>query len=35
MDAGGVSLAILDGEAVPAGGMGIAKQLKDAVLPRK
>lgn len=29
MDAGGIDLAILDGEAVPAGGMGIAKQLKD------
>lgn len=29
MDAGGVDLAILDGEATPAGGMGIAKQLKD------
>ncbi len=29
MDAGYVDLAILDGEAVPAGGMGIAKQLKD------
>lgn len=31
MDAGGIDLAILDGEAVPAGGMGIAKQLKDEV----
>jgi hypothetical protein len=31
MDAGGISLAILDGEAVPAGGMGIAKQLKDEI----
>ncbi len=29
MDAGGIDLAILDGEAAPAGGMGIAKQLKD------
>jgi DNA-binding response OmpR family regulator len=29
MDAADVDLAILDGEAVPAGGMGIAKQLKD------
>ena len=29
MDAGGIDLAILDGEAVPSGGMGIAKQLKD------
>jgi DNA-binding response OmpR family regulator len=31
MDAGEVDLAILDGEAVPAGGMGIARQLKDEI----
>ena len=31
MDAGGVDLAILDGEAVPAGGMGIARQLTDEI----
>ncbi len=31
MDAGGLALAILDGEAVPAGGMGIARQLKDEI----
>ena len=31
LDAGGVDLAILDGEAAPAGGMGIAKQLKDEI----
>ncbi|BCQ10058.1 putative response regulatory protein [Mycobacterium heckeshornense] len=31
IDAGGIDLAILDGEATPAGGMGIAKQLKDEV----
>ncbi|MGB5015778.1 MAG: hypothetical protein WBO42_01005 [Candidatus Nanopelagicales bacterium] len=31
MDAGGVDLAILDGEAAPAGGMGIARQLKDEI----
>ncbi len=31
MDAGGIALAILDGEAVPAGGMGIAKQVKDEI----
>ncbi len=31
MDAGGVDLAILDGEATPVGGMGIAKQLKDEI----
>ena len=29
MDAGGIDLAILDGEATPTGGLGIAKQLKD------
>ncbi|AEF42852.1 hypothetical protein AS9A_4419 [Hoyosella subflava DQS3-9A1] len=33
LDAGGVDLAILDGEAVPVGGMGIAKQLKDEIDP--
>lgn len=31
MDAGGIALAVLDGEAVPAGGIGIAKQLKDEI----
>ncbi len=31
MDAGGVSLAVLDGEASPAGGLGMARQLKDEV----
>jgi DNA-binding NarL/FixJ family response regulator len=31
LDAGGIDLAILDGEAVPAGGIGIAKQLKDEI----
>ncbi|MEV6426630.1 hypothetical protein [Nocardia sp. NPDC051463] len=31
MDAGGIDLAILDGEAAPAGGLGIAKQLKDEI----
>lgn len=29
MDEGGIDFAILDGEATPTGGMGIAKQLKD------
>jgi DNA-binding response OmpR family regulator len=29
MDEGGIDLAVLDGEATPTGGMGIAKQLKD------
>ena len=31
MDAGGIDLAILDGEAVP-GGMGVCRQLKDEIL---
>jgi len=31
LDAGGVDVAILDGEAVPAGGMGIARQAKDEI----
>ncbi len=31
MDAGGVDLAILDGEAAPAGGLGICRQLKDEI----
>ena len=31
MDAGGFDLLILDGEATPFGGMGIAKQLKDEI----
>ena len=31
MDAGGIDLAILDGESAPSGGMGIARQLKDEI----
>ncbi|NQU38110.1 MAG: hypothetical protein HQ526_11020 [Actinobacteria bacterium] len=31
MDAGGIDLAILDGEAAPSGGMGIARQLRDEI----
>lgn len=31
MDAGGIDLAILDGEAAPSGGMGIARQMKDEI----
>jgi DNA-binding response OmpR family regulator len=31
MDSGHIDLAILDGEAVPAGGMGIARQLTDEI----
>ncbi len=32
MESGRIDLAILDGEAVPAGGIGIAKQLKDEIV---
>jgi DNA-binding response OmpR family regulator len=31
LDAGGIDLAILDGEATPAGGMGICRQVKDEI----
>lgn len=31
LDAGQIDLAILDGEATPAGGMGIARQMKDEI----
>jgi DNA-binding response OmpR family regulator len=31
MDKGGFDLVILDGEAVPAGGLGICRQLKDEI----
>lgn len=31
VDAGGVDLAILDGEAQPTGGMGLARQLKNEI----
>lgn len=31
LDAGNLDLVILDGEAVPAGGLGIARQLKDEI----
>ncbi|MDF9715933.1 response regulator transcription factor [Nocardioides sp. ChNu-153] len=31
LDTGRIDLAVLDGEAVPAGGMGIAKELKDEI----
>jgi DNA-binding response OmpR family regulator len=31
LDSGTFDLAILDGEATPAGGLGIARQLKDEV----
>lgn len=29
MDVGGFDLVILDGEAAPVGGLGLAKQLRD------
>jgi DNA-binding response OmpR family regulator len=31
LDMGGVDVAILDGEATPTGGMGIARQAKDEI----
>lgn len=31
LDAGGVDLAVLDGEAAPVGGMGLCRQVKDEV----
>ncbi len=33
LDAGGVDLAVLDGEAQPTGGMGICRQLKHEISP--
>lgn len=31
LDAGNIDLVVLDAEAAPAGGMGIARQLKDEI----
>jgi DNA-binding response OmpR family regulator len=31
LDAGGVDLCILDGEAAPIGGMGVCRQIKDEI----
>lgn len=31
LDAGGVNLVIMDGEATPAGGMGVCRQVKDEI----
>jgi DNA-binding response OmpR family regulator len=31
LDAGGIDVAVLDGEAVPSGGMGVARQLKNEI----
>jgi hypothetical protein len=32
LDAGGVDVAVLDGEAVPAGGMGVCRRPQDGWL---
>lgn len=31
LDAGGIDVAVLDGEAVPAGGMGLARTIKEEI----
>ncbi|MER7816177.1 hypothetical protein [Streptomyces sp. NPDC096153] len=31
LDKGGVDVCVLDGEAVPAGGMGVCRQIKDEI----
>lgn len=31
MDAGGIDLAIMDGESAPYGGLGLARQVKDEI----
>ncbi|MBW5483715.1 hypothetical protein [Streptomyces bambusae] len=31
LDLGGIDLCVLDGEAVPAGGMGVCRQIKDEI----
>ncbi|GHJ38160.1 hypothetical protein [Streptomyces sp. TS71-3] len=31
MQQGGIDVCVLDGEAVPAGGMGVCRQLKDEI----
>ncbi|MEU0840438.1 hypothetical protein ABZ370_13330 [Streptomyces sp. NPDC005962] len=31
LEAGGIDLCVLDGEAVPAGGMGVCRQIKDEI----
>lgn len=33
VDAGGIDLGILDGEAWPAGGLGLSRQLKNEITP--
>jgi DNA-binding response OmpR family regulator len=32
LEEGGIDVCVLDGEAVPAGGMGVCRQIKDEVL---
>ncbi|MFJ6630224.1 hypothetical protein ACIQMR_02295 [Streptomyces sp. NPDC091376] len=31
LDKGGIDVCVLDGEAVPAGGMGVCRQIKDEI----
>jgi DNA-binding response OmpR family regulator len=31
LERGGIDLCVLDGEAVPAGGLGLARQIKDEI----
>ncbi|MZD09707.1 hypothetical protein GTW43_32190 [Streptomyces sp. SID5785] len=31
LDRGGIDVCVLDGEAVPAGGMGVCRQIKDEI----
>ncbi|MCQ4081590.1 hypothetical protein NGB36_13485 [Streptomyces sp. RB6PN25] len=31
LDRGGIDVCVLDGEAVPSGGMGICRQIKDEI----
>ena len=31
LDRGGIDVCVLDGEAAPAGGMGVCRQLKDEI----
>ena len=31
LDAGGIDVVVLDGEAAPSGGLGLARQIKDEV----
>ena len=31
LDAGGIDVVVLDGEAAPSGGLGLARQIKDEI----